>query len=314
MNLLYDPIFNALRDWFMGELTKSAVQMLQMLMTFWLDIPTLPLSDRPGGTLTFLRERTGWLTAFTALIGLLVAAGRVAIQRKGEPFRAAFQDLVNLVVIVFALAAGVNLLNSAGDAYSTWILKSAEPGEGNWAIALSRGFRLLGTASNQQGIEWMILGGLMLTSLISSMIQFALMMFRNAIIVVLVGVAPLLAAARFTSHGNQAYKKALAWTFAFSFYKPIAATIYAGAFHMLRSESFVDSMMALFLISGAVFALPATMRVFVPWITEVNSVGHSVAGNARTAGHLVVGSTAANVHGFKPEVISRFFKWTQKGK
>ena len=72
--------------WFTEQLGNSVIAMFQMMMSWWIEIPT-PATGDQSGTFVFLREHTGWLTALMATFGLVIAAGRVAIQRKGEPFR-----------------------------------------------------------------------------------------------------------------------------------------------------------------------------------------------------------------------------------
>jgi hypothetical protein len=128
--------------WFTQQLGDAVLAMFQMTMSWWVGVSTPGLSDQ-GGAFVFLRERTGWLTAVMAIAGLLVAAGRVAIQRKGQPFREAFSQLLTLVIIVFTLAAAVNLINLAGDEYSRYILSQVTPPNGNWAQNWAPGLNTL---------------------------------------------------------------------------------------------------------------------------------------------------------------------------
>jgi hypothetical protein len=130
------------------------------------------------------------------------------------------------------------------------------------------------------------------------------MMFRNGAMVALLGVLPVVAAARFSTYGNNAYRRSIGWVISFALYKPVGATVYAAGLEMATSGNASENFMGLFLLGGAVIVLPAIMRVIVPAVTESNSVGEGVGSTLRKTAHLVYGSTAVNIgrgaHAFRP--------------
>ncbi|MGI5224369.1 hypothetical protein [Actinoallomurus sp. CA-142502] len=286
-------LFTLLARWLTEQVAAASVTFLRYLLAWWINVPTPGLSDQKGSVLVFLRDSTGWLTMVSAIVGLIVAAGRVAIQRKGEAFREAFSQLFVLVIIVFTLAAGINLFSLAGDAYSTWILNEAVHSKpdswwNNWADGTSN-IDFGGTGA------WLLILFTGTASIIASLIQFMLMFFRNAGLVLIVAVLPVAAASRFSPYGDNAYRRLLIWLISFELFKPVAATIYAGALRMLMSAYFVDQLMGMFLCIGAVVALPATMRAVDSQVTRANNIGDGTGTALRRIGHFVFGSTALNV-------------------
>ncbi|MFB9830833.1 hypothetical protein [Actinoallomurus acaciae] len=244
------------------------------------------LTGEKGGLLYSLREHTNYLTVVMAFAGFMIAAIRIAVQRNGEPFRVALSQFFQLAVIVLTLATVVNLGNIAGDRYSYWILKDLMPKGDTWIENWKSGISVLGGHETDTSF---LLAFFALAATVGTSIQFGLMLFRSGALIVLVGTLPPLAAARFTTYGDHAYRKCLGWLISFVLFKPVAATIYAAALKLLSSKSEADRLFGLALIAGAVFALPATMRAIMPAITE----SHSAFG-IRQVGHFVFGSSAVN--------------------
>jgi hypothetical protein len=132
----------------------------------------------------------------------------------------------------------------------------------------------------------LILLGLLV--ILTQIIQFGLMMVRNAMIVLLAGVLPISAAASNTATGKQWWSKSVAWLLAFTLYKPVAALIYATAFRMVSKDQRPETVVSgVFLMVLAVFALPALLRFLVPATAAMAS------GNAGAAAGAVVGGALA---------------------
>jgi hypothetical protein len=142
---------------------------------------------------------------------------------------------------------------------------------------------------------WLIVLFTGTAAIIASLIQFMLMFFRNAGLVLIVGILPVAAATRFSSYGENAYRKLITWLISFELFKPVAATIYAAALRMLMSKYSQDQFMGMFLCIGAVLALPATMRAVDSQVTRANNIGDGTGSGLRRVGHFIFGSTALNV-------------------
>jgi type IV secretion system protein TrbL len=100
---------------------KAASTTVKALGSAWMDLSSPDLSD-DSGPVAFLRGSTLWVTTFTAVLCLLIAAGQLAWQRRGDPARNALQGLLNLVMVSSVGVATVGLLTSAGDKFSIWII------------------------------------------------------------------------------------------------------------------------------------------------------------------------------------------------
>ncbi|MEU5993309.1 hypothetical protein ABZ806_30435 [Spirillospora sp. NPDC047418] len=282
-----DDFMDALTGWFYKWVISSALSSLQTNLTWWMSDSDYSLNlagDSETGMLNLLREHTNFLTYIGAFAGFLVAAFRVAIQRRGGPFREALSQFVELVIIVFTLATAVNLASIAGDRYSAWILKSVAPESGDWTAAWTSGLNFYKGA----GLSLLVVV-FAAAALVSNLVQYTLMLFRSGILIILVGILPVLAASRFTSYGNRAYKRSLGWLASWILFKPTAATIYTAAEGLMQSNSQADRLFGLALVGGAIFTLPATLRAVMPAITEDNSFF-----SPRQVGHFMFGGGALN--------------------
>lgn len=259
---------------------KSAVKLYQFLVTFWvnpevdgIDFGRLfspRISDNSDDPTYFLAYHTGWLVTWVAVLGLLLAAGRMAWQRRGEPFREAMSGMVTLVVVVFAVTQAVNLALAAGDAYSTWIIDASTSGDVKGNVGKVGATLWGGGAGMGAGLVLIV----SLLAILSGVVQLALMLVRGAMLVLLVGALPLAAAASITSDGRSGYRKMAGWLIAFILYKPVAATVYAVAFKALMGDS-IAQVQGIVLSVLAVAVLPALMRFITPMVGAVGGGGGS---------------------------------------
>ncbi|TDC40931.1 hypothetical protein E1281_37905, partial [Actinomadura sp. KC345] len=284
-----DSILDGIVDWVIEWAIDAALGSLQTLMTWWAtdDTYSVSMTGEEGGTLFFLREHTNWLTLMLAFAGLLIAAFRVAIQRKGEPFRESISQLFQLAMVIFILATVVNLANITGDRYSDWILADARPANDEWIKNWNSGIAGLKSADTM-----FLLLFFALFAAIASVIQFILMLFRSAILIVLVGVLPVVAASRSSKYGESAFKKCIGLLISAILFKWVAATIYAAAFRLMASDYDADILFGLALVGGAVFVFPAVMRAVMPVVAADNPLF-----GIRQVGHFTFGGTATNALG-----------------
>ncbi|WP_303633811.1 hypothetical protein [Actinomadura madurae] len=283
-----DDLLDEAWGWLVDKLKDWALSTFETFLLWWMSDTAyyVRMTGEKGGVLYSLREHLNWMIAVMAFAGFMVAAFRIAVQRKGEPFRAALSQFVELAVIVLTLATAVNLANIAADRYSAWIIKDMMP-EGGLAEKWDDGVGVLQLHENDANF---IVACFALCAAVSTAIQFVLMLFRSGVLILLVGILPAVAASRFSSYGDAAYRKCMHWLIAFVLFKPVAATIYAAALKLLVSDNEADRLFGLALIAGAVFALPATMRAVMPGVAENNSFF-----GIRQVGHFTFGGTAVNV-------------------
>ena len=254
-------------------------------LSLWTNIST------PGGNsagASFLQTYTLWIVGFVGVLGLLIAAARLALERRAEPAKLAARGLINLAV---ATGGGIAIISTgarAGDDYSRWIinLSLTHNGSGTSVVKTGEGLLILtsGTLPVILGIFFGFVG------IVSSIAQIFLLVIRDAMLGLLAGVVPIAAAASTTESGKAWFTKICGWILAFLLYKPVAATIYAYAFVSLSGNTFLDQATGVAMLVLAVIALPALMRLVTPMVAAATHQGGSGAGAAFTALAVALGA------------------------
>ncbi|KWX04642.1 hypothetical protein TR74_24295, partial [Carbonactinospora thermoautotrophica] len=230
-------------------------------------------------------EHTRWYVAFLAVLGLLIAAGQMAWQQRGEPARRAAEGLLTLVVVSGASVTGVALATQAGDAYSEWIITRAL-GSADFGGAVTR-MASLQTVTLTPGLMIIIA----ILAIISSLFQIVLMLARVAMLGLLTASLQLGAAISSTAEGRAWFKRMLGWLIAFVLYKPVAATIYAFSFTALGTpNSALAQLSGIVMIILAGLALPALMRFFTPLVAATTRGGSGGAAGMLASGAVAMGA------------------------
>jgi type IV secretion system protein TrbL len=266
-------------------MATGAGKVLAWTLSWWVHADS-PAIDQPGSVSSWLQGRLLWLTLFAAVAGLLVGAARIALTGP----RAAREVAEGLTRLLVVAAVGVPVIAActiAGDEFSEWILSQVD------ANALGQGLFDVSGAQINAAYGPAVLAIVALLGLLTGLVQILLLLVRAAMLVILAGVLPTMAASSLTETGLQAYKRAIAWTVAFLLYKPLAAVIYAAALKGMSrpdadtapgpAETQIIGVLTLML---ALVALPALMRVVAPVIGHVASggAGRMVAGGAVATG------------------------------
>ncbi|MCX4233215.1 hypothetical protein [Streptomyces ortus] len=282
---------------------KAASTTVKALGSAWMDLGSPDLSD-DSGPVAFLRGSTLWVTTFTAVLCLLIAAGQLAWQRRGDPARNALQGLLNLVMVSSVGVATVGLLTSAGDKFSIWIIDrstgcrqisaSGDPVAQCVAEFEKRTSAMLALGGTDSSFLVLIMAVLVIAGTVA---QIALMIVRVAMLVLLTGTLPLSAAASSTAAGRFGFRRSVGWLLAFLLYKPAAAVVYAAAFSITgqKQDNEVVSMVSgVVLIVLACFTLPALMRLTAPVVqAAMSGTGRTGGASTATSGAAAVAVTGA---------------------
>lgn len=223
---------------------------------WWIRVPSPNLAAEPA--VGHLQQLMLPVTAAVAVLGLIIAGGKMAVTRKASPL---VDTATGLVTIAATTAIGVvlpTLLLQAGDAWSDWVLNASTGGQ--FAARMTSVLTLKGA---QPGAV-VVLG---IIAIIISAMQAVLMLFRQGALVVLAGVLPLAAAGTLTAATRPWFKKVTGWMLALIFYKPAAAAVDATAFTMIGTGKDVRTIFMGFAMVGlSLLALPVLMRFFT-WTT-----------------------------------------------
>ncbi|MBO8195038.1 hypothetical protein ITI46_25785 [Streptomyces oryzae] len=285
----------------------AAASTVKALGSAWTQIES-PVLSFDSGPVAFLRGSTLWFTSFTAVLCLIVAAGHIAWQRRGEPGRQAVQGLLNLVLVSSAGVAAVNLLTVAGDRFSVWIIDRStgcrqispdgEPVQQCVKEFDDRVSAMLALGDTDSAFLVLIMSLLVIGG---SLVQIALMIVRVAMLVILTGTLPLSAAASSTPAGRAWFRKSVGWLLAFVLYKPTAAIVYAAAFSMSgtgkqggEGNEIISMVSGVVLLVLACFTLPALLRLAAPAVQATTSgLGRSAKSGTGSGGKAVASGAQA---------------------
>lgn len=284
-----NSLFHGVTD-SLGDLAKS-------LGSFWVNTPSIPLTGEDNAV-TFIRDTTLWYVGVLMVISVLIAAGQIMWTRKGQPLTELLSSLLKFAIINAASVSGVTMLLDSGDKFSAWIIKQATDEGFDKALSSLMGPEVFKSEISVGIAIFAIVMGII--AIIVSVIQIGLLIVRSAMALILVGTLPLAFSATNTSWGKQWSQKHVSWLIAFILYKPVASLVYAAAFKVFGSYGKIDGddgqrmvyfISGLVLMVGALFALPAMMRLIVP------AVGAAAgAGGAMFAGAAVGGAASGAVN------------------
>jgi hypothetical protein len=257
--------------------------------TWWIQIPSPDLAAEPAVT-----RMQQWLLPITAAVavgGVIAAGARMALTRRANPLLDVTGGLLTVAAASTIGVAVTTLLLKAGDAWSAWILQQSTGGQFTQRLELA--LELGGNAASAVVLVFGIL------AIILSLVQAALMLFRQAALIILAGVLPLAAAGSIAPMTRPWVRKVTAWMLALICYKPAAAAVYAAAFTMMGSGGSPRTMiMGFVMLVLSVLMLPALMKFFT-WTT--GSIASSGGGGqllgAATVGAIAVGAMRSSPNG-----------------
>jgi hypothetical protein len=223
---------------------------------WWVKVPSPDLAAQPA--VGRLQQWILPLAVAVAVLGLIVAGGKMALTRKASPLIDAGSGLV---IIAATSAIGVllpTLLLNAGDTWSDWVLQASTGGQ-----LATRLTQLLELSGAPAGVT-VVLG---IVAMIISAIQVLLMLFRQGALIILAGTLPLAAAGTLTPATRTWFRRVTGWMLALIFYKPAAAAVYATAFTLIGTGKGVRAvLMGFAMVLMSLLALPVLMRFFT-WTT-----------------------------------------------
>ncbi|UUU31582.1 hypothetical protein JIX56_17640 [Streptomyces sp. CA-210063] len=264
---------------FAKAIGDGAAEVLKALNGVWLNIDVENPAGNGGGhgqaaadsPIGLITAEVNWIVGYVAVASLLLAAIRMAVDRKGQSMRQAFMGMWKVILVGAASVPVVTALMTASDAYARDVYERSDLGD--------KASEMLGVLTlNQPGL--VLIFGLLV--MLSSFVQIVLMYIRIGVLIMLVGTLPLAAASSMTGWGDGWWKKHIGWLAAWLLYKPAAALIIYSATSMTKDTKDLDSVIAgMGMLIMAVFALPALLKLIVPATAALGGTsGGTVALNA----------------------------------
>jgi hypothetical protein len=270
-----------------SAMASAADGLLKTLSTMWMNVNTPGMS-----TATSIQTYTRWITAVVAVVSILIAAGQMAIRRRGEPAAVMFTGLARVVVTGAAATALVTAAGSLADTFSSDLMTStvAHIGSGGWSGIIST-TAIASTVAPGDAMTLIIA----LLIIISSLIQLMLMILRVGLLTILTGTLPLAAAASMSDWGQTWWRKHLGWLAAWLLYKPAAALLYVSAFTLTQGKALVPTLAGFMILVLSVLILPALLKVIVPATANLGAASGGTLAMA-AAGALATGAIRAGLH------------------
>ncbi|MEV5435310.1 hypothetical protein AB0K80_04650 [Streptomyces sp. NPDC052682] len=242
---------------FAEAIGQAAAETLKALNGVWMDISL----GNPSNAASDIHDVTSWLVGYIAVGSLLIAAIKMALDRKGQPMKQAFLGMWKVLLIGGLAVPVVKALSDASDAYAKDVYARSDLGE--------RASKMLGVIGlNASGL--ILVFGLLV--MLSSFVQICLMYIRIGVLIVLVGTLPLAAVSSMTGWGEGWWKKHIGWLAAWLLYKPAAALIIYSATALTQTAdeqkngagNLNQTIAGMGMLILSVFALPALLKLIVP--------------------------------------------------
>lgn len=271
-----DVVAGAVTSTVMGPMAKEMMDsfdsFLKDFMTSWLG-PGL-LVDLDGVSVNWFKTSVNTITVTLMVVGLVFAGIRIMMESRSAPFKEAAKSFFQVIFVVTASTVLINALILGGDAYSKWILDESSTGVDPFGIQSAVLLANPGLA--------LIVG---LVGIFAVLLQWLIMLGRNATLPLLVAFWPTAAAANLVSAKTDMFGKVTGWIIAFIIYKPLAATIYAFAWKLKSgSDGIAGVLNGVVLIVLAILTLPALLRLIAPTTAALgNASGGSMAVGAGAA-------------------------------
>lgn len=280
-------------DSFVSEVTKSLGEIILNLGTWWVKapVPSLFVTTSPAYR---LQDYLRFLLAAVMIASLIVAGIRVIIDGRGDSLRHVAQSLVTVVVVSGAGLTLASALISIFDETAVWLLDTVTQDS-----AETFGKRIIPALWESTHVP----GGtvpvllLALAGILANVIQMAMIWIRSVLLMVIMGLAPIIASTIGTSWGRAWAGKILGFFSGLVLYKVAVSIIYATTILFLTSESgldgFVSFLVGVMLMVFAAVCPFALVGLLMPTGSMIaSSMG---GGGAVAAGAASVASGAVDV-------------------
>lgn len=273
-----------------NEVTKSLGEIILNLGTWWVKapVPSLFVTSSPAYK---LQDYLRFLLAAVMIASLICAGIKVIIDGRGDSLRQVAQSLVTVVVISGAGLTLASTLISIFDETAVWLLDSVT--EESAETFGKRIIPVLWDSSQIPGGTTAVLL-LALAGTIANVIQMAMIWIRSILLMVIMGLAPIIASTISTSWGRAWAGKILGFFSGLVLYKLAVSVIYATTILFLTSESglegFVSFLVGVMLMVFAAICPFALVGLLVPTGAMIASSMGGVGGAATGAATVASGA------------------------
>ena len=283
----FEKIVNSLLEGYQTILTWA--------LAWWIKLPN-PQLDNSSSLMQEVHDHTLQIQIVGLTFSLMFFGLRMMIDRKRsmaddaeEGFKLIFRSAMATAAIPLALTVGGQI----ADGISNWLVsESVTAGGGNGDVI--KNFLKLNLLTNS-ALGTTAIGIFALVGFLGAFLQLALLVVREAMLLLVVAALPVAAAFSGTGPGSQSYQRLVAWSVAFLLFKPVGALTYFVAFRAGASKDNAQQVvLGMVLMMLCAFVLPALMRLIAPAVASMGGGGSgaAAAGAAIGAG-VATGKVAA---------------------
>ena len=287
-------------------LIDGIVNTMTFVLTFWITAPTSGLTESSavGGSITTMQDYVSTITLFFGILGLFIAAGRMAWTARAEPLKEMLRMLAAVVFVQALALSATQMLLRGGDEFSTWLIQTVtqQDMENSFVqlipvIAANGGSFVANPATIQIALGAMMV--VLIVVLLATIAQFMFLILRDVLLAIILVFLPTLAAASLTKGGSEAFEKAQGWIVALLLYKPTAAIIYAlgvllvkgvGSANEAGDVDWAALLLGALTLVLATMAMPALIKFVAP--AAGRGVSNAFSGGAAVAGAVGAGAGA----------------------
>lgn len=254
------PFFQKLVEW-----VVDGYQALFNTIDSWIYIPS-PVDDiydknsgLIGGTAYNIASATAVATYTFLLIGLIIGGIKCVITHKGESFRDIMYYLAQFFVHFVGFPLIFSLFLTLTDKWSDQLM-NADFKTKHLAPIMTNFIKL------EQNDVWQPVVLIMaIVGVLSCLIQMGIMVFRSAIVVIMIGLLPLVASLGFLKMGQQTIRKYVSWLIAWGFYKfTVALFLFCSLQLFFSSNTIVTALGGLMLVIFSPLILPILIKLLSP--------------------------------------------------
>lgn len=269
-----------------GSIAGSVQNVIKSMSTFFVSMPDPNVGDPdtgvPSASVGFLQSSLAPIAGVIMIVALIIGSAKLMHSERPGSFREMVAMLVRYVLTAgLAIPVTASALIAA-DAVARWLLDRSIPPGTTFGDNLMKMLAPGGTLTGVFAIIGLVLAGL------ASLLLCVMLVFRNAMVIILLGTILITAAYSNTESGGEAFRKHIGALIAYVIWKAAAALVFASAFRMMSTDlaapdgvtTWCAGMATLIM---AILALPALMRVIVGAVAPAASgrgFGGSVAGMA----------------------------------
>lgn len=288
--------------WLYEQSVSAAGSMIDLAFTWWIELDSPEVAeciDSTGavvgdcstatGAIGSLQSYTAWIVGAIAVGALAYAGARMAWSARGDETKSIVRGLV---MLLFVTTVGIGVLQAAmqaGDGYSSWVINQAL-GDEQLGASVSVWLEVMQVTTDVTGNAApeaipIVLGlGVAVIAGLAGFLQFVWLLGVWACLVLVIALLPVAAALSMTEGGAATMRKYMGFLLSLLLYKPVAATVWAGAVLMMEGTTFqgngdglIEILIAVTMMILALVALPALMRLVAPVISTIGTGGGGAA-------------------------------------